>query len=136
MPAKSANKMWGGRFKVSPSEVMEDINASVAYDQRFASQDIAGSVAHAEMLADCGIITAADAKRIVKGLGQVAREIEAGDFEWSRALEDVHMNVESRLTEVVGPAAGRLHTARSRNDQVATDFRLYIRDRIDAFDQA
>ncbi|MEO0672135.1 MAG: argininosuccinate lyase [Pseudomonadota bacterium] len=136
MPAKSANKMWGGRFKVSPSEVMEDINASVAYDQRFASQDIAGSVAHAEMLADCGIITAADAKKIVKGLGQVAREIEAGDFEWSRALEDVHMNVESRLTEVVGPAAGRLHTARSRNDQVATDFRLYIRDRIDAFDQA
>ncbi|MEO1265578.1 MAG: argininosuccinate lyase, partial [Pseudomonadota bacterium] len=136
MAPKSANKMWGGRFKVSPSDVMEEINASVAYDQRFASHDLAGSTAHAEMLAAQGIITHADARKIVKGLATVGREIEAGDFGWSRALEDVHMNVESRLTELVGPAAGRLHTARSRNDQVATDFRLYIRDRIDDFDAA
>ena len=133
MSEKNANKMWGGRFSVSPSEVMEEINASVAYDRRFADQDLDGSDAHAAMLAEQGIITKADAKEITKGLAKIRKEIDAGTFEWSRALEDVHMNIEARLTEIVGPAAGRLHTARSRNDQVATDFRLYIRDRIDDY---
>jgi argininosuccinate lyase len=136
MNDKTANKMWGGRFALSPSDIMEQINASVAYDQRLARQDIQGSFAHAEMLADTGIITKSDAKTILKGLGDVLAEIEAGKFNWQRALEDVHMNVESRLRERIGPAAGRLHTARSRNDQVATDFRLYVRDALDAFDAA
>lgn len=136
MSEKNANKMWGGRFAVSPSEIMEEINASVGYDQRFARQDIEGSKAHAAMLSNCGIITKADAKAIQKGLNDILAEIEAGNFEWNRALEDVHMNVESRLRDLIGPAAGRLHTARSRNDQVATDFRLYIRDAIDGIDLA
>ncbi|MEM7775157.1 MAG: argininosuccinate lyase [Pseudomonadota bacterium] len=136
MGSKSVNKMWGGRFAMSPSEVMGQINASVGYDQRFARQDIAGSSAHAEMLAAQGIVTKADARQILKGLATIAKEIEAGDFTWDARLEDVHMNIESRLAELIGSAAGRLHTARSRNDQVATDFRLYIRDRIDAFDAA
>ncbi len=134
MARGSGNKMWGGRFKVSPSDVMERINASVAYDQRFAQQDLAGSKAHAEMLSQQGIISKGDAKAIVKGLATIAREIDASEFDWSTELEDVHMNVESRLRDLIGPAAGRLHTARSRNDQVATDFRLYVRDRIDTFD--
>ncbi len=136
MNTKNSNKMWGGRFTVSPSEVMEEINASVAYDQRFADQDIRGSKAHAAMLSDQGIITKADARSITKGLDAVLEEIQSGNFKWQRSLEDVHMNVEARLTEIVGPAAGRLHTARSRNDQVATDFRLYIRDTIDLVDQS
>ncbi|MEM8972823.1 MAG: argininosuccinate lyase [Pseudomonadota bacterium] len=136
MNTKNSNKMWGGRFTVSPSEVMEEINASVAYDQRFADQDIRGSKAHAAMLADQGIITKADARSITKGLDAVLEEIQSGNFKWHRSLEDVHMNVEARLTEIVGPAAGRLHTARSRNDQVATDFRLYIRDTIDLVDRS
>ncbi len=136
MNTKNSNKMWGGRFTVSPSEVMEEINASVAYDQRFADQDIRGSKAHAAMLADQGIITKADARSITKGLDAVLEEIQSGNFKWQRSLEDVHMNVEARLTEIVGPAAGRLHTARSRNDQVATDFRLYIRDTVDLVDQS
>lgn len=134
MGSKSVNKMWGGRFAMSPSEVMQEINASVGYDQRFATQDIAGSKAHAEMLAEKGIISKTDAREIVRGLAAIAKEIEAGEFKWDPGLEDVHMNVESRLSELIGAAAGRLHTARSRNDQVATDFRLYLRDRIDAFD--
>ena len=136
MNDKNSNKMWGGRFSVSPSEVMEEINASVAYDQRFAEQDIRGSKAHAAMLATQGIITKTDAKTIAKGLDTVLEEIKSGNFKWQRSLEDVHMNVEARLTEIVGPAAGRLHTARSRNDQVATDFRLYIRDTIDVIDRS
>lgn len=136
MTDQNANKMWGGRFAVSPSEIMEEINASVGYDQRLAQQDIQGSVAHAEMLAANGIITKQDARAILKGLAEILGEIQGGKFIWQRALEDVHMNVESRLRELIGPAAGRLHTARSRNDQVATDFRLYIRDALDAFDQA
>jgi argininosuccinate lyase len=136
MSDKNANKMWGGRFAVSPSEVMEEINASVGYDQRFARQDIEGSKAHAGMLADCGIISKADAKTIQQGLRDILAEIEAGKFKWQRSLEDVHMNVENRLRELIGPTAGRLHTARSRNDQVATDFRLYIRDAHDAIDAA
>ena len=133
---KPANKMWGGRFAHSPSLIMEEINASVAFDKALAPQDIRASKAHAAMLAERGIITKADAREIIKGLDQIAAEIEAGTFPFERALEDVHMNVESRLRDLIGGAAGRLHTARSRNDQVATDFRLYVRDEIDAIDAA
>jgi argininosuccinate lyase len=129
-----ANKMWGGRFAMSPADLMVEINASIGFDKAMAPQDIAGSKAHAEMLARQGIITKADAREILKGLEQVRAEIERGDFAFSQALEDIHMNVESRLAELIGPAAGRLHTARSRNDQVALDFRLYVRDSLDAFD--
>lgn len=134
MSKESANKMWGARFTSSPSEIMEKINASVDYDKRLAPQDIRGSIAHARMLGESGIISKNDVKAIVKGLEAISKEIAEGDFAWSAALEDVHMNVESRLRETVGDAAGRLHTARSRNDQVATDFRLYIRDTIDGLD--
>jgi argininosuccinate lyase len=128
--------MWGGRFVASPAEIMEEINASIAFDKALAPQDIRGSKAHAAMLAESGIITKTDAREIIRGLDQVLSEIEAGTFEFSRALEDVHMNVESRLKEIVGPAAGRLHTARSRNDQVATDFRLFVRDAADGIIKA
>ncbi len=128
---KNANKMWGGRFAQSPAEIMQEINASISFDKVLAPQDIRGSKAHAAMLAEAGIITRADAREILRGLDQVAREIEDGSFVFQRELEDVHMNVESRLKEVIGPAAGRLHTARSRNDQVATDFRLFVRDAAD-----
>ena len=124
--------MWGGRFAAGPAEIMEEINASIDFDRRLAAQDIAGSEAHVAMLARQGIVDAADAVAIAKGLAEVKGEIEAGSFAFSRALEDIHMNVESRLAEIVGPAAGRLHTARSRNDQVAVDFRLWVRDTIDA----
>ena len=132
--SSESNKMWGGRFAMSPAEIMEEINASIGFDKALAPQDIRGSKAHAAMLAGAGIITEADAEAIIAGLDQVAAEISAGTFEFKRALEDVHMNVESRLKEVAGTAAGRLHTARSRNDQVATDFRLWVRDEIDAID--
>ncbi len=128
------NKMWGGRFSSGPAEIMEDINASIEFDKRMFAQDIAGSLAHCAMLADCGIISAADAAEISRGLEQVQSEIQSGSFTFSRALEDIHMNVEARLSEIVGEAAGRLHTARSRNDQVATDFKLYVRDVIDQLD--
>ncbi len=128
--------MWGGRFAMSPAEIMQEINASIGFDKRLAPQDIRGSKAHAAMLAEAGIITKADAKEIAKGLDTVLAEIESGKFNFSRALEDVHMNVESRLKDLIGAAAGRLHTARSRNDQVATDFRLYVRDQIDGMDEA
>jgi argininosuccinate lyase len=128
------NKMWGGRFQSGPDAIMEEINASIGFDKRLFRQDIAGSKAHAAMLAKQGIISRSDAAEIRKGLDQVQAEIEAGTFTFSRALEDIHLNVESRLKEVIGPAAGRLHTARSRNDQVALDFRLYVRDTIDHFD--
>ena len=134
MTDKSANKMWGGRFASSPAEIMQEINVSVGFDKVLAPQDIRGSKAHAAMLAEQGIITNTDARDIIKGLDQVASEIEAGSFQFSRTLEDVHMNVESRLKEVIGQPAGRLHTARSRNDQVATDFRLWVRDAIDLID--
>ncbi|HKN29681.1 MAG TPA: argininosuccinate lyase [Roseiarcus sp.] len=127
-----SNAMWGGRFAVGPAEIMEEINASIDFDRKLAAQDIAGSEAHVAMLARQGIVDAADADAIAKGLAEVKGEIEAGAFAFSRALEDIHMNVESRLAEIVGPAAGRLHTARSRNDQVAVDFRLWVRDAIDA----
>ncbi len=129
-----SNKMWGGRFASGPDAIMEEINASIGFDYRFAAQDIRGSKAHVAMLAASGIVSAQDAVAITAGLDQIAGEIEAGSFTFSRALEDIHMNVESRLAEVVGPAAGRLHTARSRNDQVALDFRLWVRDTIDQID--
>jgi len=135
-PDNAANRMWGGRFSAPPAEIMEEINASVGFDKALAPQDIRGSKAHAAMLAEQGIITKADAREIARGLSQVLAEIEAGEFVFQRSLEDVHMNVESRLREIVGAAAGRLHTARSRNDQVALDFRLYVRDRLDEFDGA
>jgi argininosuccinate lyase len=131
-----SNKMWGGRFGSGPDPIMEDINASIHFDRHLYRQDIAASKAHAAMLAKKGIITAADAKRIARGLDAIRAEIERGKFSFKRALEDIHMNVESRLAELIGPAAGRLHTARSRNDQVATDFRLWVRDAIDEIDAA
>jgi argininosuccinate lyase len=129
-----SNKMWGGRFGSKPDPIMEDINASIDFDRHLYRQDIAASKAHAAMLAKSGIITAQDAKQIAHGLDTILSEIEAGRFAFKRALEDIHMNVESRLAELIGPAAGRLHTARSRNDQVATDFRLWVRDAIDGID--
>ncbi len=128
--------MWGGRFGESPDAIMEEINVSIDVDQHLFAQDIAASKAHASMLAAQGIITANDAKNIVSGLDTILSEIGKGGFTFKRALEDIHMNVESRLGELIGPAAGRLHTARSRNDQVATDFRLYVRDTIDQTDRA
>ncbi|HET6377312.1 MAG TPA: argininosuccinate lyase [Methylocella sp.] len=126
-----SNKMWGGRFTASPSAIMEEINASIGFDQKLALQDLEGSKAHAAMLAQTGILEEADERLIQDGLDQIARELKAGTFKFSRALEDIHMNIESRLAELIGPAAGRLHTARSRNDQVALDFRLWIRGTID-----
>ena len=126
-----SNRMWGGRFSSGPDAIMEEINASIGFDQRLYRQDIAGSIAHAQMLAEAGILTQQDKDAIVAGLNAVLGEIDSQTFTFSRALEDIHMNVESRLRELIGDAAGRLHTARSRNDQVATDFRLYVRDAID-----
>jgi argininosuccinate lyase len=131
-----SNKMWGGRFGSGPAPIMEDINASIHFDRHLYRQDIAASKAHAAMLAKKGIITAKDAKKIAHGLDTILSEIESGKFVFKRALEDIHMNVESRLADLIGPAAGRLHTARSRNDQVATDFRLWVRDAIDGIDAA
>ncbi len=128
--------MWGGRFASGPDAIMEEINASIDFDRHLYRQDIAASKAHAQMLAKQGIITAEDATNIAHGLDAILAEIEGGTFSFQRALEDIHMNVESRLTELIGPAAGRLHTARSRNDQVATDFRLWMRDTIDTIDAA
>jgi len=131
-----SNKMWGGRFSERPGAIMEEINVSIDVDRHLYAQDIAASKAHAAMLAAQGIISAGDAKNIAKGLDTILSEIDKGSFDFKRALEDIHMNVESRLGELIGPAAGRLHTARSRNDQVATDFRLYVRDVIDETDAA
>ena len=125
------NKMWGGRFSVSPDAIMRKINASIDFDQKLFAEDIQGSMAHAQMLSQMGIITRADAAAITKGLGQIKAEIEAGKFKFSNELEDIHLNIESRLKDLIGDAAGRLHTGRSRNDQVAVDFRLYIRARVD-----
>jgi argininosuccinate lyase len=131
-----SNKMWGGRFTSAPDDIMEEINASIDFDRHLYRQDIAASKAHVAMLAKTGIITAQDARSIAQGLDTIRSEIEAGQFSFQRALEDIHMNVESRLAELIGPAAGRLHTARSRNDQVATDFRLWVRDWLDGIDAA
>jgi argininosuccinate lyase len=131
-----SNKMWGGRFAQGPDAVLEAINVSIDFDRRFYAQDIRGSQAHVAMLGATGIVSTDDAKAISDGLATVLGEIEAGTFTFSRALEDIHLNIESRLAELIGPAAGRLHTARSRNDQVATDFRLYVRDTVDELDIA
>src|ERR1700716_600735 len=131
-----SNKMWGGRFTERPDAIMEEINVSIDVDRHLYAQDIAASKAHAAMLAAQGIISKNDAKNIAGGLDTILSEIGKGSFDFKRALENIHMNVESRLGELIGPAAGRLHTARSRNDQVATDFRLYVRDTIDETDAA
>ena len=128
------NRMWGGRFAQGPDAIMEEINASIDFDKKLYRQDIAASQAHARMLAARGIVAADDAEKIVAGLDTILREIEAGEFKFSRSLEDIHTHVEARLTELVGPAGRRLHTARSRNDQVATDLRLWVRDAIDDID--
>ena len=132
MTDKTQNAMWGGRFSAGPDAIMEAINASISFDQRLAAQDIAGSRAHAAMLAAQGIISDKDAEAIGEGLLTILSEIETGEFVFSTALEDIHMNVEARLRDLIGDAAGRLHTARSRNDQVAVDFRLWVRDQVDA----
>jgi argininosuccinate lyase len=129
-----SNKMWGGRFSGKPGAVMAQINASIDVDRKLYRQDIAASKAHARMLAKQGIISAQDAKKIVHGLDTILSEIESGKFRFRRALEDIHMNVEARLADMIGEAAGRLHTGRSRNDQVATDFKLWVRDSIDELD--
>jgi argininosuccinate lyase len=132
MTDTKTNAMWGGRFAAGPDAIMEAINASIGFDQRLATQDIAGSRAHAAMLAATGIVSDSDVAAIREGLLTVLSEIEGGQFQFSTALEDIHMNVEARLKEIIGAPAGRLHTARSRNDQVATDFRLWVRDQCDA----
>ena len=131
-PQAAQNTMWGGRFAAGPDAIMQAINASIGFDRRLYAQDIRGSRAHAAMLAATGILSDSDAKAIGEGLLTVLSEIETGNFAFSVALEDIHMNVESRLKEIIGEPAGRLHTARSRNDQVATDFRLWVRDQCDA----
>jgi argininosuccinate lyase len=129
-----SNRMWGGRFASGPAKIMEEINASIGFDRRLAPQDIRGSLAHVAMLGAQGILPADDVAAISDGLKSVKAEIARGEFAYRRELEDIHMAVESRLTEIVGPSAGRLHTARSRNDQVATDMRLWVRDTLDALD--
>ncbi len=129
-----SNKMWGGRFAEKPAAIMQEINASVGFDYKLAAQDIAGSLAHVEMLAQTGLVSREDAEAISRGLAEIRGEIESGAFTFSPELEDIHMNIESRLATKIGPAAGRLHTARSRNDQVAVDFRLWVRDTIDHLD--
>ena len=134
--ANAPNRLWGGRFEASPDEVMEAINASIDFDRRLYAEDIAGSIAHVTMLARQEIVSQEDADAIADGLRKVQAEIEAGGFPFDRALEDIHMNIEARLAALIGPAAGRLHTARSRNDQVATDLRLWLRARLDQADEA
>jgi argininosuccinate lyase len=132
---KSSNQMWGGRFASGPDAIMEEINASIGFDKKLFAQDIRGSIAHATMLAHQGIIQADDKDKIVQGLNTILSEIESGNFEFSRKLEDIHMNVEARLATLIGPAAGRLHTARSRNDQVALDFRLWVKEELQKTEQ-
>ena len=132
--SKGKSSIWGGRFAGGPSQLMQDINASISYDQKLYEQDIAGSKAHATMLASQAIISSDDLAAILSGLDQIQAEITSGEFVFSEALEDIHMNIETRLAELIGDAARRLHTARSRNDQVATDLRLWLRDRLDDID--
>ena len=127
---KQVNKSWGGRFSEQTDEFVQAFTASVSFDQRMYKQDIEGSVAHAKMLEKSGVLSNEDLGAILEGLAQVQKEIENGEFEWSDALEDVHMNIEARLTAIIGDAGKRLHTGRSRNDQVATDIRLYLREQI------
>lgn len=128
---EATNSAWGGRFQESTDAFVAEFTASVNFDRRMAAEDIAGSLAHAQMLVEAGILSAADGEAIRTGLAQVQAEIDAGEFVWSVALEDVHMNIEKRLTDLIGDAGKRLHTGRSRNDQVATDIRLYTRAAID-----
>jgi argininosuccinate lyase len=135
-PEDRANALWGGRFSGGPAAIMRRINASIAVDKRLYAEDIAGSLAHCAMLVAQGIIPAEDGAAIARGLEQIRGEIESGAFPFSEANEDIHLNIEARLAELIGPAAGRLHTARSRNDQVATDFRLWVRGAIDRIDAA
>jgi argininosuccinate lyase len=129
-----SNRMWGGRFETGPAAIMEEINASIDFDRKLYAQDIRGSKAHAAMLAARGVISADDAATIAEGLDRIKAEIDEGRFTFSRSLEDIHMNIEARLKDLIGPAAGRLHTARSRNDQVAVDIKLWVRDTIDHVD--
>ena len=131
----TANTMWGGGFSVAPDDLLAKINVSVGFDKQLYRQDIAGSIAHAKMLAKQKIISKSDADAMIAGLGAILRDIESGKFVFKDSLEDVHMNIEAALKERIGEAAGRLHTARSRNDQVATDFRLYVRDAFAALDE-
>ncbi len=133
--ARGANTMWGGRFASGPAAIMAEINASIGVDKRLYAQDIRASLAHADMLAKQRIISPRDTAAIKRGLKRILAEIESGRFKFKTALEDIHMNVEARLAELIGAPAGRLHTARSRNDQVATDFRLWVRDAIDSADR-
>ncbi|HWF00285.1 MAG TPA: argininosuccinate lyase, partial [Caulobacteraceae bacterium] len=127
LSSEAGHSLWGGRFSAKPAALMARINASIGIDQRLWREDIAGSRAHVRMLQAQGIVSADDASAILRGLDAIAAEIEAGAFTFREDLEDIHMNIEARLAELIGPAAGRLHTARSRNDQVATDFRLWVR---------
>lgn len=136
MSNTSSNQMWGGRFASGPDAIMEAINASIGFDQRLATQDIAGSRAHAAMLAAQSIISDSDFEAIEEGLITILSEIESGKFVFSSKLEDIHMNIEARLKDLVGAPASRLHTARSRNDQVATDFKLWVREQLDACEVA
>jgi argininosuccinate lyase len=135
MSSSSANQQWGGRFAEGPSAIMAAINASIGFDRKMWRQDIQGSLAHAAMLAHVGIISAEDEAAIRTGLAKIAARIEAGDFPFDDALEDIHMNIEARLTETIGEAGKRLHTGRSRNDQVALDVRLWVRDAIDGLSE-
>jgi argininosuccinate lyase len=129
--SKNSNKMWGGRFEAKPSDLMQEINQSITFDNKLYKQDIRGSKAHAKMLVAAGILTKAEAEKIIDGLTKIQKEIESGKFNFKIELEDIHMNIESRLKEIIGDVAGKLHTARSRNDQVAVDFRLFVRDEVD-----
>jgi len=131
MTKNSSNKMWGGRFIEKPSNLMQEINQSITFDKKLYKQDIQGSKAHAKMLAAVGILTKSESVKIADGLNKIEKEIESGKFNFKIELEDIHMNIESRLTEIIGDVAGKLHTARSRNDQVALDFRLFVRDEVD-----
>ena len=129
--ASPAKKLWGGRFKESTDALMESFSASISFDKRLYACDIEGSIAHCKMLARCKIISSAESKKIIKGLERILSECDEGRFEFSVRLEDIHMNIESRLREIVGPVAGKLHTARSRNDQVCLDIRLYLRKEVE-----
>jgi argininosuccinate lyase len=132
----NANPLWGGHFDNGPSEIMQKINQSINFDKKLYEYDIAGSIAHCEMLVKKKILSEKEGKQIIKGLNQVKKEIFLGKFDFKIELEDIHMNVESRLHDIIGDVAGKLHTARSRNDQVATDFKLYVRDALDATDES
>ena len=129
---KAADKPWGGRFTESTDAFVEAFTASIGFDQRLYRHDIAGSIAHARMLAHVGIITDTEYEKISDGLATILADIERGDFAWSVSLEDIHMNIEARLIDRIGETGKKLHTGRSRNDQVATDLRLYLREEIDA----